>query len=496
MKLISIGKMLLKPSKIALILLFISANLLTAREMTLDGIIEFARLHSPTVKMAKFEYYSSVCQYKQFKAEYLPQLYITGSAPGLERAINPITQEDGSVMFIQQSQLYSNAAMTISQRFAPTGATIFLSSGLSRIDLYGGNYNNSYWRTTPIQMSISQPLFRFNSMRWDNKLYDMRYENARKRYNEVMEEIAIQVADKFYSLYMVEMSVNNSRFNLEVNDTMYKISKGRYSVGKIAENELLQNELGVLNSEMDLDKSQINYKLQADELKLLIGMDIADELTIIPDTNIKIVEVDYNKALNAALENCSNVMEYKIQKTNSELNVDKAKSNNDFDANVTASFGMNQSASKIPDAYNSLLDQERVDITFTIPIFQWNKSTYEVEAALADKYRVEADIDYKMKQFEQAIKYQTATFQLLIRQAIAADKSYNIAKRRFDVAKNRYVIGNITMDVFFTAQNEKDQSFNSYISALKNYWMGYYSLRRATLYDFNNNKNIEYNPDE
>ncbi|MEI6089484.1 MAG: TolC family protein [bacterium] len=495
MKLTSIGRMQLKRSSIALILIFISTNLLSAREMTLDGIIEYARLHSPTVKMAKFEYYSSVCQYKQFKAEYLPQLYITGSAPGYENSIIKV-QDTNGITFHRQMTSYSNADLTISQRFSPTGATISLSSGLSRLDVYGMNQYSDPWAASPVLLSISQPLFRFNSMRWDNKLYDMRYENARKRYNEVMEEIAIQVADKFYSLYMVEMNVNNSRFNLEVNDTMYKISKGRYSVGKIAENELLQNELGVLNSEMALDNAQINFKLQADDLKLLIGMDISEDLTIIPDTTIKIVEIDYKKALNAALENCSNIMDYKIQKTNAELNVDKAKSNNDFDANISANFGLNQKANQIPDAYKSLLDQERVDITFTIPIFQWNKSTYEVEAALADKYRVEADIDYKMKQFEQAIKYQTATFQLLIRQAITADKSYNIAKRRFDVAKNRYVIGNITMDVFFTAQNEKDQSFNSYISALKNYWMGYYSLRRATLYDFNNNKNIEYNPNE
>ncbi len=35
---------------------------------------------------------------------------------------------------------------------------------------------------------------------------------------------------------------------MDVNDTLYKISTGRFNVGKIAENELLQVELHLMNA--------------------------------------------------------------------------------------------------------------------------------------------------------------------------------------------------------------------------------------------------------
>lgn len=35
-----------------------------------------------------------------------------------------------------------------------------------------------------------------------------------------------------------------------------------------------------------------------------------------------------------------------------------------------------------------------------------------------------------------------------------------------------------------TAQTEKDQANQTYVSALADFWNDYYSLRRKTLYDF------------
>ena len=73
-----------------------------------------------------------------------------------------------------------------------------------------------------------------------------------------------------------------------------------------------------------------------------------------------------------------------------------------------------------------------------------------------------------------------------------AQISDDIAARRYDVAKNRYLIGKIDITNLFIAQNEKDQARRSYIAALRTYWEGYYNLRRLTLYNFERNMPIEY----
>ncbi len=63
-------------------------------------------------------------------------------------------------------------------------------------------------------------------------------------------------------------------------------------------------------------------------------------------------------------------------------------------------------------------------------------------------------------------------------------KADTVANKRFDVAKNRYVIGRIGMDNLYLAQQEKDQAIQAYVQALRGYWLSYYRLRRVTLYDF------------
>jgi outer membrane protein TolC len=52
------------------------------------------------------------------------------------------------------------------------------------------------------------------------------------------------------------------------------------------------------------------------------------------------------------------------------------------------------------------------------------------------------------------------------------------------VAKNRYLIGKIDITNLQIAQNEKDMARLSYFQALRQYWVAYYQLRRASLYDF------------
>ena len=73
-----------------------------------------------------------------------------------------------------------------------------------------------------------------------------------------------------------------------------------------------------------------------------------------------------------------------------------------------------------------------------------------------------------------------------------ASKADTIAQKRYDVTKNRYFIGKISITDLNIAQNEKDQARRSYLSELRYYWSLYYTLRRLTHYDFNRNQLITY----
>ena len=53
-----------------------------------------------------------------------------------------------------------------------------------------------------------------------------------------------------------------------------------------------------------------------------------------------------------------------------------------------------------------------------------------------------------------------------------------------------YVIGKIGIDNLYQAQNEKDQAVNGYVEGLRRYWTAFYRVRRLTLFDFVENREI------
>lgn len=473
------------------VLLFFLAINLNSLTLTLNECIKIAQSNSPQSKIAKSRYLNTYFSYQAFKSGFLPQLTFSGSAPGLVRQINQITLPDGSLVYQPQSYLSSSAGLYINQKIPWTGGNITASSSISRIDISGKN-DTYYWLSSPVQLVLSQPLFRQNSYAWNMELEELNNSMNDKQYIESMEDIAIEATDKFFNVYIQQINMKNARLNVDINDTLYVLSKGRYEVGKIAENDLLQSELALLNSKNQLENAQLNYSKAKEDLMIYLNLNPNEDLEVIPQTEIAYIKIDNDKAMDEAKKNRSDISNYKINELTAERNLDQARDNNNFSANISASFGLNQTAGNVDEAYKSLLDQEQFNLSFEIPIFQFGKGSSEVEAALAAKELAKTSNDINMQYFEMNVKYQTLQFNLLQEQVKISAKTDTIAARRFEVAKNRYLIGKIDLNSLFIAQNEKDAALSSYMNTLRNYWMAYYNIRRNTLYDFERNQAIEY----
>lgn len=143
------------------------------------------------------------------------------------------------------------------------------------------------------------------------------------------------------------------------------------------------------------------------------------------------------------------------------------------------------------EAYQAPLDQETATLGLSIPIYQWGRHKSQVNAARAAKEQVLTQIELNRRNLEQDIVNGVTQFEQLSSQVRVAAKADTIAQRRFDVAKNRYLIGKVDVTNLQIAQNEKDQARQSYISTLRDYWLAYYGLRRATLFDFRNGAPVE-----
>jgi outer membrane protein TolC len=450
--------------------------------LSLQDCIRLSRANGPLGLIARNAYQSKQASYNSFSATYLPQLTLRGDVPGYYSSINAITLPDGSSIFTPQSQASSTLNLSLSQKIPLTGGQLFLSSGLNRIDLM--DTKTQYYKSSPLSVTLQQPIFQINSMRWDMDAQELRYKMSTRELAEAMEECAIDVTSKFFELYMASLNASNAALNLAINDTLFKISRGRFNVGKIAENDLLQSELAYLNAQTQLENANVGLSRSESNLKTALGLQTSAVVVLLPPAKIPDVEINPGKALEEARDNRSDAVNFELQKLTAERGVRQAKSDNYFNATLSASMGYNQRAPGFNDAYNNLLEQRQFSLNFSVPLFRWGAGSSAVDAAVAEQKRTEVSVEQQRHDFEQEVLYQAARLNLLRKQVAVAAKSDTIAQRRFDVAKDRYLIGKIDIPNLFLAQSEKDNARRANTQTLWDYWSTFFRVRRLTLYDF------------
>ena len=86
--------------------------------------------------------------------------------------------------------------------------------------------------------------------------------------------------------------------------------------------------------------------------------------------------------------------------------------------------------------------------------------------------------------FQQEVLLEIMQFNLQDDQLKIAAKADTVGTNRYDVSKQRFLIGRISVLDLNVAQTEKDEATRRYISALRNYWTYFYTIRSLTLYDW------------
>jgi outer membrane protein TolC len=452
-------------------------------ELTLQEVVRMAREKSIAAMTAENELQTAYWEYRLFKANYRPTLSLDGTLPSLNRSIQPITQPDGSDAFVNRSLASSSAGVSLMQRLQWTGGQVFIGSDLERIDLFSDPASTSYL-VNPITIGIRQPLFQFNPYKWENDLAPLQYEEAKKRYLENLEQVSINAVQQFFDLYLANINVEIARQNVDNTDTLMNVTRGRYNLGKIGENDLLQMELQLYNARSALAQARLDVRITSFRLKRYLRLSENVELRIIPPTETPQVEVDLQVALDQARMNRSEQVGFERQRMEAQMNLERAKKETDFNADITASFGLTNSAPAFEELYGESIDYERFALSFSMPILDWGKSKAQVSIAQSNNELVRNSIEEQSNNFDQQVMLQVSEFDLQQDNLIIAAKADTIANKRYEVARQRYIAGKVSITDLNLANTERDVARRDYLSTLRNYWINYYNIRKITLYDF------------
>jgi outer membrane protein TolC len=450
--------------------------------LTLEQVVERAQRESLGARAASSTLEAARLRSSAFRARLLPQISLSGMAPAYNKSISRVTQPDGSTIYVPHGEMETSLNMTMSQWIPALGARVFASSELNRIEPLSSE--TRYWQSTPILIGIEQEIFRPRAQRWDGREQDLRIDIAERQFREAGESVAERAAAAYFDLYAAEIALTNSRANAAVNDSLYQISQGRYQVGRIAENDLLQSELAVLRAKASLDAATLEQERALAALRLELNMPDGAPLGIMAPPPSLRISPDPNLAVSEALANRSEQIGLELQRVQAQRRITTARLQNNFNASLTAAFGYNQTAAIFDDAYSSPLQQQRFGLQVAMPLLRWGAGGDEVRAARSDAAGVAALAERATRELSQEAYFAARRFTQAQLQLDVAAKADTVATRRFDVAKDRYVIGRIGIGELYIAQTEKDAALRSYVEAVRAYWLAYYQLRRVTLFDF------------
>ena len=479
------------------ILLGITSTLAFAqKQYQLKEIIQLAQGQSPNSLQAQNRKENRYWRYRTYLSNYKPQLSINGTLPDFSRSILQNRNDDGSIGFVEISNFNIDTRLSLRQTIAATGGEIFISSQLARLENLTGSNQGIQYASNPVQIGFRQPLFGFNDLKWDKKIEPLRYEESQKSFNEDMERVAIQATGLFFDLLVGQINFEIASTNFANNDTIFQIGKGRFNLGKIAENDLLQLQLNVMNASQQVTQAKLDIETSQLILKAYLGNnDIYNNISLIEPTNIPEFTIDPEIAIAQAKANRQQYVSFKRQKLEAERDVARARGDNGLNVDLFGSFGLTKQGNTIPDAYNQLQDQQTLTIGFEIPILDWGRQKSQIRTALANEELVKSTISQDEITFEQEVYLKVKQLDILRERLKIATQSDTIAQRRYYIAQQRYLISKISITDLNIALQEKDIAKRGYLSALRNFWLAYYEIRQLTLYDFEENTPIRYSVD-
>ena len=452
--------------------------------LTLEKTIDIARKHSPDALVARHSFRSQYWNYCYYKANYLPSLTFS-STPNFNHSINAITLPDGTSRYVQQNRLITDAILSLNQNIPFTGGTLFLQSGIQRLDIFD---DKSYsYKTNPIIIGYQQSLLGYNSLKWDRKIEPLRFEEAKKSYVETMELVSANATLKFFNLAKAQTNLKIAAFNYSQADTLYTFAQGRYDIGTITENEMLQLEINRLSEESNKLNAQIDVDDCMQDLSAYLGISEAVDIIAAVENEVPRFSVDINQALQLALLNSPDILGMKRRKLESESSIAIAKASSGLKADIFAQFGLTQTSNELNSAYKNPLNQQYVEVGIRFPILDWGRGKGQVRVAQSRRDMVFTQEEQNRSNFEQNIRKIVKQFNLQTGKVAIAAKTDRTAERRNEVARKLYILGKSTILDLNASISEKDAAKRNYINALYNYWSLYFTLRSLTLYDFEKN---------
>jgi outer membrane protein len=459
-------------------------------KLGLMQVVEMAKANSIAAKQAITVRETKYWEWRTFKSAYQPQLQLEGVIPGYEKTYTQVLQPDGTILF--QPVNYDNSSLTLNfnQSIAATGATVYGTTQLQRYDNLSSK--TTLYNSIPYAIGFEQPLFSFNNLKWDKKIEPLKYSESKQVYIELQEQIAITVTGYFFDLLLAQVNLHVAETNLLNTQKILEIANLKFELGKVAKNEILQLQLEQLNAQKAVGTAKRDMEISTLSLRSYIGLEGNERIILDMPEARKNVRVPAEQVLKEAFENRSDAIAFMRRLAEARRDVAKAKGENGLNATLKANLGFSNSAGRIPDVYRNAKSQQTVQMTIAIPVLDWGRSKSKLKTAEANEQFTRYAVEQDKQTFKQEIITQVTLFNMMKDQLVLTANAEQIAAEKYQIARERYVLGDLSITELSIAFQENDSAKRDHVASLRDFWGAYFQLRYLSLYDFEKSQKIAY----
>ena len=471
--------------------------------LTLDDALMLAREQSLQTFLNQHYFMIDYWNYRNYRAYMLPTVSLQANPLRYfnisQLRYNSVTQTEE---FIRTENLSSDMNLNISQRFAPTGGRFFVSSELGRIENFG-RFSYTQFSSVPFSIGYRQDLFGFNEMKWLRKIEPLKFEKAKKEFLESVEDMHILTVRYFFDLVRAGIRKEIASTNAENTGNLLQVADNRFRLGTVNREELLDMRLSQNNAEIELQEAMVTYRESKERFLSFLMLPVDSEIEAVLPQKIIVSEVDAYLVLENASKNNSEILQLEQNILENRRNVAQASADRHFRANVNMSYGVTkvdgdtQESGSLINVYRPEFDNHQmISVGLSIPILDWgrNKGVYKI--ATSQQQIAEIAAQQRIQQFEQNAITSAVSFNIRKSRVESAALSDTLASESYELTMIRFRGGQADVLRLTSSQRAKDNARLQYINALAEYWDSYFYLRRLTLYDFEKDRELEFNEEE
>nr|WP_085537471.1 TolC family protein [Massilibacteroides vaginae] len=452
--------------------------------LTLERTIELASESSLEAFRSKNMYLANYWQYRSYKADRLPSLTLNLTPAQYYRdIIRRYDSENDIDVYREQQSFYSGGQLQVNQNFDLLGGSFFLNSSLDYMRNFGNNTYTQY-STVPIRIGYSQDLLGYNPFRWQRKIEPLKYEKAKKELLYNHENISVEVTDQFFNLAMAQAEYDLARENVTSTDTLYRTGLQRHKIASISQADLLTLKLDAVNAKNTLQNADIALKRAMFNLASYLNLDKNTEIQLRLPGRPRAMEISADEALALSRENNPGFLELRQQILEAEQEVDRTKKEALMNASFRASIGFNQVAETLKNAYRDPLQQDVVSVSVSIPLVDWGVRKGKHNVAKNNLNVTEISSRQKEITIEEDVIMTVSDFNVQQALILSAEEALDLAQMAYAETKQRFMIGKADINSLTLSLNRQQAAQRNYITALQNYWLSYFKIRKLTLHDF------------